>query len=180
MLKAFYSDPHFGHKNILKYCNRPFKSIKEMDDTLIENYNKTITPHDTVLWLGDCFFGSLSYMQDILQRLNGQKYLVLGGHDGSKTKMCKAGFSVVTDYCYLIVAKHLCLATHRPFHEKNKECVGAKLTKGMINIHGHTHDVVKKQGLSIHVGVDAWDYYPALIKEIEALINTNTQNNLPK
>lgn len=54
----FISDPHFGHKNIIKYegNKRLFKDTEHMDNVIIENFNKTVSEGDTVFWLGDMFF----------------------------------------------------------------------------------------------------------------------------
>ena len=77
----FTSDHHFGHKNILEYEKeaRPFKTIEEMNETLIERWNSVVQPHHLVYHLGDFCFGKKN--MDIAARLNGKKKLVMGNHD---------------------------------------------------------------------------------------------------
>ena len=72
------SDTHFGHTNILKYCNRPFKDVYLMNKTLTENWNSIITPEDTVYHLGDFAFGGIS---KYLPELNGDITMIRGNHD---------------------------------------------------------------------------------------------------
>lgn len=75
------ADTHFGHVNIIKYCNRPFYSVEEMDETLIKNWNETVSNSDTVIHLGDVGLGSKEYIKSTISRLNGRKILVKGNHD---------------------------------------------------------------------------------------------------
>ena len=77
----FTSDTHFGHTNIIKYCNRPFSSVEEHDETLIKNWNEKVGPDDIIFHLGDFAFGSEKQWMNYLDRLNGKKYLVIGNHD---------------------------------------------------------------------------------------------------
>jgi len=65
----FTSDSHFAHVNILKYCNRPFDTIEEMDSKLIENWNSVVSPNDTVYHLGDVTLGKDG--DRFLSQLNG-------------------------------------------------------------------------------------------------------------
>ena len=77
----FTSDTHFWHKNIIKYCNRPFSSPEEMNLVLIENWNRVVSKNDTVFHLGDFAFCSPSRYKEILEQLNGKIILILGNHD---------------------------------------------------------------------------------------------------
>ena len=77
----FTSDTHFGHINIIKYCNRPFSSVEEHDETLIKNWNEKVGPDDIIFHLGDFAFGSEKQWMNYLDKLNGKKYLVIGNHD---------------------------------------------------------------------------------------------------
>lgn len=77
------SDTHFEHKNIIKYCKRPFKNTRQMDETIVRRWNKTVKPRDTVYFLGDFVHGSRREKSPgyWLRRLNGRKKLIRGNHD---------------------------------------------------------------------------------------------------
>jgi calcineurin-like phosphoesterase family protein len=72
------SDLHLGHANIIKYCNRPFTSVEEMNATLVSNWNKTVGENDRVLFLGDLARSKSGYW---IKQLNGRKTMIKGNHD---------------------------------------------------------------------------------------------------
>ena len=80
----FTSDLHFDHANIIKYCARPFSSTEEMNETLIENFNKTVRPKDTCFILGDVLMYDSDNARKCLARLHGHLYVVRGNHDPFK------------------------------------------------------------------------------------------------
>ena len=75
----FTGDHHFGHANIIKYCNRPFNSVEEMDEMLIDEWNYVVNPDDIVYHLGDIAF-SMNELDKIIRRLNGTIYIIPGNH----------------------------------------------------------------------------------------------------
>ena len=77
----FTSDLHLGHRNIIRLCNRPFSSIDEMDEYLIEKWNKKVTNADTVYILGDLMFRNEKPPEEYLRQLRGKKHLIIGNHD---------------------------------------------------------------------------------------------------
>ena len=78
----FTADLHFGHKNIIRYCDRPFKDVAQMNSTLIKNYNEVVRPDDTCYILGDLAMGINSLeLTKYIRRMNGRKILILGNHD---------------------------------------------------------------------------------------------------
>ena len=89
------SDTHFGHKNILTFLNedgsrvRDFSSLEEMDELIVENWNKTVSDQDIVYHLGDVYFGA---GHQHLKRLRGRKRLILGNHDEGKNVMFQVIF----------------------------------------------------------------------------------------
>jgi calcineurin-like phosphoesterase family protein len=88
----FTSDTHFFHEGIIKFCNRPFESVEEMNETLIRNWNETVPKDGTVFHLGDFAFGGWREWMSAYNRLNGKIYLILGNHD---LKNAKQGFDAL-------------------------------------------------------------------------------------
>lgn len=178
-IKAFYSDPHFGHKNIIRYCNRPFADVNHMTEELIKRYNEAIGPEDAVLWLGDCAFCSTGRFKDIMDRLNGSKLLVIGNHDRSPAVMASAGFDLVMEECFMVIAGRTCRIKHFPYvNAEPLECQVADRyadkrpprVPGEVLIHGHTHQSTSLVGNMVHVGVDSWDWRPAPYEEVARLV----------
>lgn len=174
MFQAFYSDPHFGHKNIIGFCARPFANVEDMERGLIERYNAVVGPDDFVLWVGDCFFTSHSKASEILRALNGRKALVRGNHDRSHQRMVQLGFEFAADEIYFAIGEHRLRAVHYPYRNKSEK--GPYTTfqpeprKGVVLMHGHSHGKDRTSKNAVHVGVDAWDYRPALLHEVEAIL----------
>ena len=180
MIRAVYSDPHFGHANIIKYEDRPFDSAHEMNETLIEKYNQLIDPEDTVLWLGDCFLMPVDEAKVIMQRLHGEKILIPGNHDRSPSAMAAIGFRMVIPEARMVLNGRRCLFHHYPYPSHPDAHHGDKYAHlkparvdGQILIHGHTHGKLKRHFNMIHVGVDAWDYYPVTLGTLEAMMLPN-------
>ena len=71
----FTSDTHWGHRNVIKFCNRPWKTVKEMDEALIENWKSAVSKDDIVFHLGDFAFAPNWRWKKLLSRLNGHIYL---------------------------------------------------------------------------------------------------------
>lgn len=113
-MKVFIiSDTHFGHSRIIQYCNRPFASVEEMDETMIKNWNETVTNNDVVLHLGDFGLGKKEYIASIVKRLNGKKILVMGNHDTwSEQTYRDMGFNMVSRFPILYNDWYLC--SHAP------------------------------------------------------------------
>lgn len=178
-LAGFYSDPHFGHRTIVDYCERPFTDLAHMHAELIARYNATIGPTEVCLWLGDCFFGPISWAADILAQMNGIKLLVRGNHDRSRAGMARIGFAVVTDSLTLCIAGQTVRACHLPWSgidsregAAERHDIGERPERapGEWLLHGHTHSKVNRVGRAIHCGVDAWDYRPARMEEVQWMI----------
>ena len=79
----FTSDPHYGHANIMKFCNRPFKDVSHMNQSLIENWNSVIKEDDICFILGDFTMHGKQSWENLLDNLLGNKILIVGNHDKS-------------------------------------------------------------------------------------------------
>lgn len=75
------SDTHFNHKNIIEFCERPFSDVQEMNEKMIENWNKVVCKDDLVFHLGDFQMGDRKLIPETLKRLNGIIFLIRGNHD---------------------------------------------------------------------------------------------------
>lgn len=151
------SDTHFNHANIIKYCNRPYANIEDMNKDIIDKWNSIITnPLDIVYHLGDVAFGGVEKTKPILAQLNGYKLLVLGNHDIkiSSNTWKAMGFSGI--YNKPTQLGSLYILSHEPLDEIN-------IPKGAINIHGHVHDNPLKSSKHICVSIECTGYKPVKI-----------------
>jgi calcineurin-like phosphoesterase family protein len=196
-LRFFTSDTHFGHKNIIKYSNRPFKDVDDMNWQIVNNWNKTVSPDDVVYHLGDVALGPWTEWDNILTRLNGYKILVVGNHDrifkGEKKGMqdrfatlYAKWFDEVHDNHSVSIEGTQVNLSHFPYDGDSHD--GDRFTQfrleddGTILVHGHTHaewaakgvdsrvSWSKKGTLQIHVGMDSWHYTPVPEERVVELI----------
>ena len=131
-MKFYISDLHFGHKNIMSYDNRPFFNVGEMNETLITNWNSVVSKGDEVYILGDMFWKNEG-ATDILARLNGRKYLVLGNHDRLNADMNKH-FEWVKEYVEIKYGDNHIILCHYPipfFKNHTRD--------GYYHFYGHVH-----------------------------------------
>ena len=162
MARLITADPHFGHNNIIEYCNRPFKSVKEMDNCLITNWNDIVSKSDDIYVLGDLFMKRKSdrhYIEKVLKKLNGRIHLILGNHDEGDAKFWnKVGIFSIS-YPYLFVDGYACV--HDPALSIAR--------KDLKFFCGHVHDLFLFQGNCLNVGVDMHDYKPLLVDDAKQL-----------
>ena len=99
-MNYFISDLHLGHKNVLSFDNRPFKTIEEHDNTIVKNWNNTVGIDDDVYILGDISWYNSTKTIEIMRSLNGNKHLIKGNHDGKilKNRELQKKFVEIVDY----------------------------------------------------------------------------------
>ena len=183
----FTSDPHYGHRNILKFCNRPYNDTKEMEQDLIKRWNSVVSNNDIAFILGDIvWFDGRSNTQRILEQLNGKEiHIIPGNHDDRRNfEYLSERFifhdSIVT--CFIntgegikeVFLSHFPMATW-PHHDRKA-----------IHLFGHIHsgpncdnnaidvpgkDLLLKFGKCYDVGVDNNNYTPIELTEILNEIN---------
>lgn len=158
------SDHHFGHENIIKYCNRPVSDAAEDRERMIEAHNRIVKDEDVVIFVGDLTASHQGrhWLPDILKRLNGKKYLVRGNHDHlTVTKYTQMGILAVRDV--MIVGEYI--FCHYP---DNPLVVNMAQERGLTLVCGHTHKPFRDYVDNvprINAAVDVAGIEPILIME---------------
>lgn len=165
----FTADIHFDHKNIIKLSNRPFSNVQEMNFELIENWNNTVKENDDIFILGDFLFGENSERaSQLLNMLNGRKYLIKGNHDKYlKKNFNEELFEWIKDYYDLRYKKRHFILFHYPILEWDK------FFNESIHLYGHVHNMWQDEFKNIYngkkalnVGVDVNNYCPISIEQV--------------
>jgi len=126
----FIADTHFGDSNIIKYENRPFSDINEMEKIFIGNWNNIVEPQDKVFVLGDFSLYDKNKTAEICNRLKGRKTLVLGNHDEETPRYyMECGFEFVSEYP--IILDDFWILSHEPMYVNDN--------MPYANIFGHVH-----------------------------------------
>jgi calcineurin-like phosphoesterase family protein len=188
----FTSDTHYGHYNIIKYCNRPWEDTDSMNRFLVENYNSVVKPDDICYFLGD--FSLSPHFLFLVEQLNGTKHCVVGNHDkvfgelhNPKAKgkwipkYLEAGFVSLSTEIMLPVADNLTLQlNHFPWQNESyidqryQDKRPVRKWYGQWLLHGHRHGSpeqrVNYEQRTIDVGVDANHYKPLSLQSVLDII----------
>ena len=182
----FTSDTHFCHSNIIRYCNRPFKDVHEMNQVLVVNWNEVVPEDGVVFHLGDFALNApTKSVQHILHSLNGKKYLVIGNHE--KAALSKEFLRNLWEGIYDIAEiyvdddevsyeqQHLVMC-HYPMLAWNAS------HRGSWQLFGHVHGGLSNKGVINHlpaqmdVGVDTNDFKPYTYQEVKEKITRQILN----
>lgn len=201
MAPFFTADLHLGHANIIEYTHRPYRSVEDMNDDLVDRWNTRVGPADIVWVLGDVALGNLDESLEYVGLLNGEKHLVPGNHDrvfrceGAKyarasERYLDAGFvevhepqvslAIPTDRPGIQLSVTAC---HFPYMGDSKDGHEDRFQdhrpkdRGGYLVHGHVHGSLgRKSGRMIDVGVDAWGGYPVAAETIAVWLTAGQEN----
>lgn len=136
-----------------------FKDVDHMNETMIDNWNKIVTPQDKIYHLGDVYFGHQKKADEILSRLNGKKRLIVGNHDCiyGKGNVLQKHFQKI--YMWRLFKEFNMCLTHVPIHTES-------FRKVQYNVHGHIHEKKPFGKEYINVCVEKVNYTPVPIEEI--------------
>ena len=175
----FTSDTHYFHKNILAYSKRPFADVEEMNQTMIDRWNKVVKPTDSVWILGDISFAKdHNETLKILGQLNGAKGLIAGNHDVGFLDFLYDGIERADEFFPLGIHD-----LYEIFYQKQRivMChyalrVWDKSHYGSWSLYGHSHGHLPDDPnlLSIDVGVDCHDFTPISFDQVKALMAKKT------
>lgn len=197
----FTSDQHFGHRNVITYCNRPFgrfynrwlkrvtdDAVREMNETIIQNWNAVVKDEDTGIFLGDIALGK-NWVREIVPRLKGNIHLIAGNHDWCHPAAYKketkreamekiyldAGIKSICLEGFAQLGEFKCLLHHMPYRSSTSEDQRYNDFRPIRGdedflLHGHVHSEWKTKRRKINVGVDVWDFKPVHADELIALM----------
>jgi calcineurin-like phosphoesterase family protein len=176
MASYFTSDYHFGHANVIKYDNRPFKNVGEMDEALIENHNSVISDEDDLYFLGDFSF-SKTRTEEYLQRLNGNKFFIKGNHDGHNIiKLYKHYGTYLGELAEVDVGGQRIVLCHYAMRVWNKS------HRGVWQLYGHSHHSLPDDpnSLSFDVGINGrgYDYTPLSFAQVGKIMAKKTYQSV--
>ena len=189
MSNFYVADTHFGHENIIRLCNRPFKNAEEMDEVLIQNWNSVVTDADTVYILGDLAFSKGEKKpSDYLRELKGRKIMILGNHDYDISKNIRRYIDnryldSIHDYFELFEDigsdRRKVVLSHYPMVEWNG------YFRNSIHLYGHIHNNVENNAYKImrnidnayNVGVDIINYMPQRLEDVIKLNKNFIENH---
>jgi len=164
----FTADEHYGHANIIKFCNRPFSSILEMDEALIANHNSVVKKDDLVIHAGDFSLHSKREFVEkkYVSRLNGEHIFLEGSHDKwLKKSNAKQIYSLrMGSPQKLIVVCHYALHVWPKSHFNSWHLYGH--SHGRLNLHGKSHDI----------GVDNNNFAPLSFEQIAEIMKLKPDN----
>ena len=184
----FTSDTHFDHSNIIKFCNRPYDTVEEMNNDLVERWNSKVAPDDIVFHLGDfCFAGSAEWKK-WRSKLNGTIILIRGNHDRKMSKSMETLFDGVYPQLQLEIDGRSVYLNHYPFLTYGGCWRGDK--KAVYQAFGHVHstpnnsngkDIGRMANLfpyQYDVGVDNNNYTPISWEEFKTKIEEQCKKKL--
>ena len=178
----FTSDLHFWHKNICKYCDRPYNTIEEMNQGIIDNWNSIVKDDDIVFLLGDMGFCGIEKLRPLMSQLKGKIYLIQGNHDSDKVVARLYEEDLIEDYFKMLEITII----------NDEECPNQQLTlchfpmidwynkeKGSWMIHGHQHQLPHTPSCSVahwDVGLDKNDMFPVSFEQLKINITKQYVN----
>ena len=168
-----WSDLHLQHRNIIKYSERPFENVDQMDDALHRAWRNAVGENDTVICGGDvALSGALRGIHhDRVRNAPGRKLLIIGNHDlDRKGKLQNVGFETSTTTLVLETEPQL-LLTHLPLH---------RIPAGTVNVFGHVHNNVPLNGRpAINICVEHTEYKPVKLETVLELARALAAGHIP-
>ena len=167
----FSADFHLSHKNIIKYCNRPFRNIEEMDYAILENLKSKTKPKDILYYLGDLTFHESVAVEFFEMFKHLEIHYITGNHDNQKV------LKIVEEYCISVsplkdikIQEQSITLCHYAMRVWNKSHFNS------WQLYGHSHAILEPVGKQYDVGVDNNNFFPVSFDELIEIMN-NSPNN---
>jgi calcineurin-like phosphoesterase family protein len=159
-MRWFIGDTHFNHRNVITYDNRPFRDVQHMEEEIVGKWNATVRPDDIVYHLGDFAFGPTELQKELYDKLNGNKILIRGNHDGSQSRCEKLGWRFVCDGLLINLSGLVVFLIHDP----------VMAPEGVNLVHAHTHKPSNRSD-RICVSCNVHNYLPISEKQVIKHLN---------
>lgn len=153
----FTADQHYGHANVIRFCERPFASVDEMDRELIRRHNAVVGPGDTVVHAGDFAYRNARPPQSYLAELNGTHILVRGSHDKWLDASAREILELKIEGQYVVVCRYALRTWPRSHY-------------GSWQVHGHSHGKLPPLARQWDVGVDNNDFTPVSFARLQEIM----------
>ena len=166
----YTADLHLGRANVIRHCDRPFKSVDEMDEALIQNWNSRVHRLDTVYIVGDLFFRNRRPCEECLAELKGRKHLITGNHDSSWMKQTDwpGFFESVNSLLTMKDNGRLVTLCHYPL------MTWPDSRRDSYMVYGHIHNstaagfwpLIRDNPHMLNAGVDVNRFFPVTLDEL--------------
>lgn len=167
-MNYYIADPHFGHANVIRFSERPFADVDEMNRCLIENWNARVGDDDDVFIVGDFAYRNAESPKKLLETLRGRKHLVIGNHD-------KKWMKAIEPSDYFVEVDHA-LFTVDDKRRRIWMCHYPCMTwpKYTYHVYGHIHNnkpeefwpLLRTYDMALNAGVEINGYMPVTLEEL--------------
>ena len=158
----FTADFHLGHKNIIRYCNRPFESVEAMNCVILERLNTAVKANDVLYFLGDFCIGPKTRALELRREIRCRKIFAVPGNHDKDTRKLSQEFSWLGDLAEISINAQRIVLCHYAMRVWNHS------SHGVWHLFGHSHGRLPTldTSLSMDVGVDTHDFRPWSFDEI--------------
>ena len=129
----FTADFHLGHKNIIRYCNRPFQTVEEMNQEILERLNSRVKANDILYFLGDFCIGPKARAAELRQQIRCKKIFALAGNHDKETRKLTQEFTWLNDLAEVSLNGQRIVLCHYAMRVWNQS------SRGAWHLYGHSH-----------------------------------------
>lgn len=167
----FTADFHLGHANIIRYCNRPFATVEEMDQAIVEWLNASVKRDDVLYFLGDFCMGGQQKIFAYRRRIHCKKIFAVPGHHDKQARKLKEEFSWLDNLAEVSIHGQSIVLCHYALRAWNRS------NRGSWHLYGHSHGRLPEapNSFSMDVGVDTHNFRPWHYDEIAHIMTKKAE-----
>tara|TARA_Y100000389_G_scaffold201176_1_gene243218 strand:- start:38 stop:592 length:555 start_codon:yes stop_codon:yes gene_type:complete len=174
MTTFFTAETHFNDPEVIKYEHqgqriRPWNTVEEQNQFIIDNWNSRVKDIDTVYHMGDVYDVNTPNSSDLLAQLSGRKILIRGNKDVDTKENYLKYFDEVYNHTHIIEldgVKYLLSHDYLTTENLNEY-------KCSVNIHAHLHADCVPDPRYFSVSLERTNFYPITSDELMLEIKNN-------